>query len=249
MKRFFFILIALLATIGIFASENEKFNYVVTYKWGLIQKDAGEVEITKRPKGDGYELKLIAKTKPWADHVYKVRDTLISVTQKEKYRPIQYTYIAHEKNKYRRDNIKFSYSGNKVTGQSQKFKEDKNGNVNLTESTLEATGAVYDMLSVYFFLRDIDYSNLKPGETVNASIFSGSKEENLAVRCEGKEKIQLRDKTEHEAWHIVFKFTQGAGKKSSDDINCWISTAPDHTPLLIVGNLPIGTIRVHYVRS
>lgn len=230
------------------ATTTEKFNYVVTYKWGLIQKDAGDVEIIKKPHGDGYELKLIAKTKPWADHVYKVRDTLISVTHAEKYRPIHYTYIAHEKNKYRKDDIHFSYAGNTVKGASKKYKEDKNGNINETSANLEASGAVYDMLSVYFFLRDIDYSSLKPGETVNATIFSGSKQENLTVRCEGKETVELRDKSKHEAWHIVFKFTQGAGKKSSDDINCWISTDPSHVPLLIVGNLPIGQVRVHHVQ-
>lgn len=231
------------------ASETEKFEYVVTYKWGLIQKDAGEVEIHKKPSGSGYELKLIARTKPWADKVYKVRDTLISVTHKEKYRPLHYTYIAHEKNKYRKDDIRFSYNGNKVKGQAEKYKEDKNGKVNHTTSELEATGPTYDMLSVYFFLRDLDYSTLQPGESIHATIFSGSKEEDLDVRCLGKEPIQLRNKTEHEAWHIVFKFTQAGGKKSSDDINCWISTDPSHTPLLIVGNLPIGQIRVHYVGS
>ena len=231
------------------ASDTEKFKYIVTYKWGLIQKDAGDVEITKKPKGDGYELKLTAKTRPWADRIYKLRDTLTSVTFKEKYKPQQYTYIAHEKNKYRRDEIKFSYQGNKVTGHSVKYKEDKNGNITRGSDQLEGLLPTYDMLSVYFFLREIDYSSLKAGETVNATIFSGLKEENLEVRCEGKEKIQLRDKSEHEAWHILFKFTQKGGKKSSDDINCWISTTPDHIPLLIIGNLPIGQVRVNYEGS
>ena len=119
MKKIFFILsaIILFATIS-FASENEKLNYVVTYKWGLIQKDAGDVEITKKPKGNGYELRLVAKTKPWADKIYKLRDTLVSVTEKEHYRPLHYTYIAHEKNKYRKDDISFTYLGNAVKGKS-----------------------------------------------------------------------------------------------------------------------------------
>lgn len=232
---------------GVCFANTEKFNYIVTYKWGLIQKDAGEVEITKQPKGDGYELKLIAKTKPWADRVYKVRDTLISLTGKEKYKPVHYTYIAHEKNKYRRDEVKFSYVGNTVKGVAEKYKEDKNGNIKHSSTELESSLPTYDMLSVYFFLREIDYSTLKSGDIIKASIFSGSKEENLEVRCEGKEMIQLRDKSQHEAWHIVFKFTQQGGKKSSDDIDCWISTDKAHIPLLIVGNLPIGQIRVHHV--
>lgn len=232
-----------------FASGNESFRYVVTYKWGLIQKDAGDVTITKAPKDAGYELKMIASTKPWADKIYKVRDTLISVTEKEKYRPIRYSYIAHEKNKFRRDEIKYTYSGNQVKGFSEKYEEDKKGNITKSSHELQGTIPTYDMLSVYFFLRDLEYANMKPGDTVHATIFSGSKEENLNVRFEGIENVELRDKSQHEAWHIVFKFTQKGGKKSSDDINCWISTTPQRIPLLIVGNLPIGQIRVHYAGS
>lgn len=247
MKRYISIIVSLLiAVIGVNASTTEKLNYVVTYKWGLIQKDAGDVEITKKDNGNTYELKLIAKTKPWADKIYRLRDTLVSVTQKEHYRPLQYIYIAHEKNKYRKDDIKFSYNGNSVKGHANKYKENKKGEVVQSTNSLEATGATYDMLSVYFFLRDIDYASLKPGESVKATIFSGSKEEFLDVRCEGKEMIQLRDKSEHEAWHILFKFTQKGGSKSSDDIDCWISTKPPHIPLLIIGNLPIGQVRVNY---
>lgn len=248
MKRFLITIISfILLNVVSYAKTEEKLNYVVTYKWGLIHKDAGDVEITKQPRGDGYELKLLAKTKPWADRIYKLRDTLVSVTAKEHYRPYQYTFIAHEKNKYRKDDIKFSYSGNSVKGHAVKYKEDKNGNINRSEHEMTGTLPTYDMLSVYFFLRDIDYANLKPGEKIHATIFSGSKEEQLEVRCEGKEKIQLRDKSEHEAWHILFKFTQKGGKKSSDDINCWISTDSAHIPLLIIGNLPIGQVRVNYM--
>lgn len=249
MKRILFTLLVLLCINFIGKAEPaEKLHYIVTYKWGLIHKDAGEVEITRQPKNDGYELKLIARTKPWADRIYKVRDTLISETFKELYRPKKYTIISHEKNKYKRDDIAFRYEGDKVMGDVERIREDKSGNITRKVNFLEGTGPTYDMLSVYFFLRTLDYSNMKAGENISATIFSGSKEEHLDVRCEGKENIQLRDKSEQEAWHIVFKFTQKGGKKSSDDINCWISTDPSHVPLLIVGNLPIGQVRVYFTR-
>ena len=227
----------------------EKFKYVVTYKWGLIQKDAGDVLITKTPQGKGYELKMIASTKPWADNIYKVRDTMISVTSKEKYLPQSYTFLKHEKNKYRRDDIKFTYSGNKVSGQLTKYKEGKKGEITKSTHQLEGTVPTNDMLSVYFFLRELDYSKLKSGDEVKATIFSGSKSENLVLKCKGKEKIKLRDKKEYETWHIVFNFTREGGKKSSDDISCWISTDPSHIPLQIIGELPIGQIRVQYAGS
>lgn len=59
----------------------------------------------------------------------------------------------------------------------------------------------------------------------------------------------MRDKTEREAYHIKFNFTQDGGKKSSDDIDAWISTDSRHIPLYLVGKLPIGEIRVYLTAS
>lgn len=231
------------------AKLNETFKYVVSYKWGLINKDAGDVVITKRGKGNGYELKMVASTRPWADKIYKVRDTLISITERAHFRPLSYTNIAHEKNKYKRDNIVFSYNGETVVGKAQKYREGKNGEVTESDKVLEGIWPVYDMLSIYFFLRDIDYDSMKAGDVVRTTIFSGDKVEQLEVKYNGKEKVKLKDKMEEEAWYIQFKFTSKNGKKTSEDINCWISADRERIPLLIIGSLPIGQIRVNYVGS
>lgn len=62
--------------------KNETLKYVVTYKWGLIHKDAGDATVTLRRNGDQYRMVLTAKSKPWADKIYRVRDTLESVMRR-----------------------------------------------------------------------------------------------------------------------------------------------------------------------
>ena len=61
--------------------NNEDLHYVISYKWGLIHKDAGDATLSLRRHGANYNLKLTAKTKPWADRIYKVRDTLLGTVQ------------------------------------------------------------------------------------------------------------------------------------------------------------------------
>ena len=117
----------------------------------------------------------------------------------------------------------------------------------MTEKKLTGSGEVYDMLSVFYFLRNIDYSKLQKGETVKATVFSGSKAETITIRCVGTEEIKLRDKSKREAYHIKFKFTTAGKKKSSDDIDTWISTDATHIPLLVVGSLPVGQVKCCYV--
>jgi len=226
---------------------DESLHYVISYKWGLIHKDAGTATLTLRNSGDRYRLILTGKTKPWADRFYQVRDTLLGTVRKDGLKPEHYSKIAHEDGKYSRDDIAYSYNGNTVGGHATRVKIDKKGKRTDREKTFTASGHVYDMLSVFYYLRTIDYSQLASGHLVKATMFSGSKVEALTIRCVGKEKIKLRDKSRREAYHIKFKFTTEGQKKSSDDIDAWISTDPQHIPLQVVGNLPLGQVKCYYV--
>lgn len=252
MKNLKFI-IAALSLIFCFASmqakhfEDETLKYVVSYKWGLIHKDAGTATLQLRNLGDKYKISLTGMTKPWADKFYQVRDTLIGTVRKEGLKPESYSKIAHEDGKYSRDDIKYSYAGSTVGGAAHRVKIDKKGVRKESGKKFTATGATYDMLSVFYFLRSIDYSKLTSGHEVKATLFSGSKVESLTIRCVGKETIKLRDKSKREAYHIKFRFTTQGKKKSSDDIDTWISTDPQHIPLLIVGSLPVGQVKCYYV--
>lgn len=227
--------------------KNESLRYVISYKWGIVHKDAGEATLSLRNNGGEYSVMLTAKTKPWADRLYQVRDTLRATIRKSDFKPLQYTKIAHEDGKYNKDHIRYKYNGNTVTGICDIYKKNKKGVESKTSKTLTGTGPVYDMLSVFYYLREIDYDNLAKGKVLRATIFSGSQSETITIRCLGKEKIKLKNKTEREAYHIKFNFTSHGKKKSSEDIDSWISTDSSHIPLYLVGSLPIGQVRVYYL--
>lgn len=226
--------------------DDETLHYVISYKWGLIHKDAGEATLSLRNKGNEYDVMLAAKTKPWADKIYMVRDTLLGRITAKTLKPRSYTKIAHEKGKYGKDIITYTYSGEKVTGNCRRIRRGKDGKISESEKTLTASGPVYDMLSVFYYLRLIDYSDLSRGKVIKATVFSGSKAETITIRSLGKEEIKLRDKTVRDAYHIRFNFTTEGKKKSSDDIDTWISADSRHIPLYLVGQLPVGQVRVYY---
>ena len=244
------LLLGMMAGAGLKAATNfqdESLNYVVSYKWGLIHKDAGEATLSLKNQGSNYVVTLTGKTKPWADKFYQVRDTLKGTIRKAGLRPLSYTRIAHEEGTYGHDEIKYSYNGDIVSGKATSTWINKKGNRKDKEKEFTASGPTYDMLSVFYFLRTINYSELTSGKTIEATLFSGSKVEKLTIRCVGEEKLKLRNKSEREAYHIKFNFTTEGKKKSSDDLDAWISTDPTHIPLQIVGSLPIGQVRCYYI--
>lgn len=227
--------------------KDETLHYVITYKWGLVNKDAADATLSLRGSGNNYRLTLTAKTKPWADRVYKVRDTLLCNVDKHNFRPISYSKISHEGKSYRRDDIKYSWSGNKATASVTRKSRDGKKAPSESHKSFTATGSAYDMLSVFYFLRTLDYDELQNGKPVETSIFSGSKVERLTIRYAGREKLKLRNGTTRDAIKIKFRFTTEGRKKSSDDIEAWLSADSSHIPLQLIGSLPVGSVRVYLI--
>lgn len=224
--------------------SNETLRYVITYKWGLIHKDAGEAIMSLKNNGNSYNISLIGKTKPWADKFYKVRDTLISVVNKDRFRPQSYTRVAHEGGKYAKDMIAYSYSGTAVNGKVNKLREKKD---KITSSSLDlsANGPTFDLLSVFYYLRTLDPASLTTGKKITSTLFSGSHAETVTIWKVGEGKVKMRNGTERDAWHLRFKFTSKGGKKSSDDIDAWLSKDGAKVPLQITGSLPIGKVNAY----
>lgn len=249
MKRFALYILLVCASFSAMAAgmSDETLHYVISYKWGLVHKDAGDATLTLRNRGNNYQLQLTAKTKPWADKIFMVRDTLQSSVAKSAFRPVSYSKISHEDGKYRRDDIRYSRSGNSVTADVNRTSRDKKGAVTKTTKKFTATGTAYDMLSVFYFIRTIDYAKLESTKTLQTSIFSGSKVERLTIHYIGKEKIKMRNNTTRNAIKISFQFTTDGKKKSSDNIEAWISDDTSHIPLQLIGKLPIGSVRVYLI--
>ena len=246
-KTFLFVFVAfglmLSPLVNALNITNETLNYQVVYHWGIIWKHAADATLTTTKTANGYSSRLTGKTRSWADKIYTVRDTL-KCTMNSSFRPLKYEKLTHEKSYYAHDIVEFTNNGASTSAQCTRIRKNK-PTANLS---LSANGVAYDMLSVFFMLRNIDFDKMKSGNTYSTWIFSGKQKEILTVKYVGVEQIKLRDKSKHQAYHIKLKFTQDNGKKSSDDINAYISTDDQRIPLMVVGKLPVGEIKCYYAR-
>lgn len=244
MKRCIFILFCALAFTA-FAShtfESETLKYKVMYKWGLINKKAGTATITLNNQGDHYRSQLTARSEPWADKFFMVRDTLNGEFSTNGFRPNFYEKIAHEGNEHKHDIVRFSYSGSKVIGTCsrrvvKKGKETVNKNL-----TLESTDITVDMLSSFYYMRALPFDKWQKGHGHSITIFSGKRKETLTLKYQGVETVKVEDK-QYECYHITFIFTGDGGKKTSDDMDAWITTDSQRLAVQLEGKLPVGKVR------
>lgn len=252
MKRLLIILTAaILAVIPAIAQgvkfENETLNYKVMYKWGLISKQAGSAKLTLKVSPNVYKASLYAWSAPWAKSLYELKDTLYTTLSPKTLQPFTYTYISHENGRYAHDEVKFSRNGNTVTGKCTHEVRTKKGNWKYSNTTLTATGPTVDMLSLFFYIRTIDFPRMRIGTSQTMNIFSGRKKETLTLTYKGRQRLDMNGKS-YIAYYIIFTFTTD-GKKSSAPISAWITADTRRIPLQVEGQLPVGKIRCVWTGS
>ena len=132
----------------------------------------------------------------------KSGDTLSCTIQPSGMRPIIYRKASHEGKHSGIDIVRYSYNGNTSLAECTRIRPGKANNV----VRLQANGQAYDMLSIFFYIRALDYKAMVKNHIYTTTVFSGKKKETLRIRLVGTETIELRDKSKHVAYHVSFSF-------------------------------------------
>lgn len=228
----------------------ETLNYKVMYKWGLINKQAGTVRITCRKASTAGKLDvtLTAASAKWADRFYKLRDTLRGTLDARTFIPARYEKISHEGGEYKRDLITYIRQGSSVTAHCDRWRQ-KSEKKAVTYSTVNhtATGFYVDMVSAFYYMRYMDFGDMDKGDAKWMTIFSGKHKEKLTIRYDGMENVEY-DGNKYRCYAITFTFTstKNGKEKTSDDLHAWITADSRRIPVMMVGSLPVGSVRCYY---
>lgn len=253
MKKFIaFMSFVVLAVLSVAASHpdftNETVSYKVMYKWGLINKQAGRATLNIHRDGDKYVMALVARSEPWADKFYCVRDTLVGTMDARTFTPILYEKMSHEGSEDKHDVVRFEHHGNTVTGHCTR-RVFKKGRLKIDDSrVLRADGTTVDMLSSYYYMRSLPFDTWHSGQQATINIFSGKRKELLTFKYHGIENVKVDGKT-WRCYHITFIFTGDGGKKTSDDMDAWLTADSRRLPVQLEGKLPVGKVRCQITNS
>lgn len=234
--------------VALAAFTDESLDYKVMYKWGLVQKQAGHATLSLRVNGDNYNTSLTAASEKWADRFFKVRDTLTGVVRRADFRPLVYRKMSHEGGERKDDRVIYSYNGETVTGKCTRKAWDKKGALRTDQAqTFTAQGATIDMLSSFYWMRDLPYQKWQTGHTETINLFSGKRKEILTVKYLGKDTVKENKRT-YDCYHISFSFTDPANPRTrtSDDMEAWISADNARIPIKLEGKLKVGKVQCFY---
>ena len=238
------ILITIVTSLDSIAKDVETLSYKVVYRWGIVNKQAGRATFINEFDNDGIcRAMMYARTEPWADSLYSVRDTLKSIYDSTTRLPYNYTRIAHEGGSYAHDQVIFSNNSNISSAYCVCLRRKKNeSTTNRIETNLEANGPAVDLLSSFYYLRGLNFEKMQIGQSIVINIFSGKRKEILKITYTGLDSIKINN-NEEKCHKIIFTFSSKSGKTTSSPIKAWLSTDAKCIPMKIEGELKIGKVQ------
>lgn len=226
--------------------SGETLHYDIFYHWGIIWKKAARGTLHLKEacyRGqDAYHMNLACKTLSFADKIMRVRDTLNAYTTRGVL-PLHYEKISNEGSYWGKDVLDYIYRSNKTGGKVEIFR--RNRPTRDTINWIPTHG--YDMLSVFYYLRTLDYNNFKLFHTIALPIFTGRKVITMNVKYMGKTIVTLRNKKQWHAYRFNLSFVNDDNLKDEDPpIEVWMSNDKRKIPLKVEGKLPLGSLQAEY---
>jgi len=215
----------------------EEVVYKIYYNLSPFWFSAGEVSFKVEDAGDDYRFKVVGFTYKSLEWFYRGLYTFESEVNKKTLLPHQFIRTIEEK-KYSRYN-KFVFDQNKGTVKAWQGKT-----IDVAEMHVHDVGScTHDMISILYYMRNLDFNELRIGETIPVNVFLEEKYP-LSVRVLGKNEEKRIKGLGKQQTH-VFSPELVAGEVFSEgtQMTVWVSADENKIPLMIESPVRVGKIK------
>lgn len=256
-KRLITIVIAFCAILGLQAQTQckvynksfqagEELTYDLYFKYGILNPKAGESTlktISERYNNkDAYKMSLTAKSSGVVNSIFSINDTLSARMTKDLV-PLAFHKDAEEGGDHTIENMTYTYH---PSGEiSVHTKRTKNGEERFDE-VIKYNSCVYDMVSVVFYARTLDYANMKKGDEVKVDFITGKRKAYMIIEHQGIENIKANDGKTYSCIKLVLSM-MNVGDKAFEDkeeaMKVYITNDENRMPVRLDSKLKVGSTR------
>jgi hypothetical protein len=222
--------------------DGEQITYDLYFNYGIVRARAGAGSLTTdlvNYKGSSvFNMRMLLNTSGLTGGVYTVNDTLVSYVDMDM-RPLLFSKRAFEGKDYSIEVQSFNYAEEGVKVRTSRIFNGKKK----FEETLTTNDCTYDYLSVLALIRNLDYSDMKPGDSKEIHFLSGREIVNMTVNYNGTAKIKANDGQTYNTVQIVLTIYDKAFKNKKEAISASLTDDSNRIPVIINTHLKIGAIR------
>ncbi|WP_421920925.1 DUF3108 domain-containing protein [Marinifilum sp.] len=225
-----------------FAFESgEKLTYRGYYNWGFIWVAAGEVNLSienSRYQGkDAYKFYGTGKNLKAFDWFFHLRDTLCAYADRETLSPFYFDRRTHEAKYHAHHEYWFNYSDSTILSKIQKREKP------VKFDTLANKACTFDILSVAYYVRNLDFSKYKKGDKIPLSMLVDNEIHSLYIRYKGLETIKTKSGERFESLKFSPLLVQGTMFKGGEDMTVWLSNDNNRIPIQVEAKVLVGSVK------
>ncbi len=241
MRKFYVLLILLIGTLGWTYGqtlpylpeptykEGEKLTYKL--KYGFISAATGTLRVEKSKlrfsNPNAFHLSAFGQTSGPFSMLYTVKNKYDSYIDGNTYLPYLYTENIQEGSYSRQEYATFDHKNKSVSGKKGTFKSP--------------TGQFFDLLSAYYFSRNLDLSSLKKGDSFKITYFLNDEVAQLGVKYIGIEKIKTALGT-IECLKFSPEISPGRIFKKDSQLFLWVTNDGNRIPVKAHVEILIGSV-------
>lgn len=256
MKKYTILLIFALASIAAPAQcpvtntafkSGETLMYDMYFNWKFIWFKVGNATLnisasTYNGK-DAYRTSLITRTSSKADKYFVMRDTLKSYVTHDIV-PLYYTKRAKEGDRYRTDEVWYSYKD----GRNYARMRHRNRHGEIRVKNVSRTNCLYDMLSIMLKARCMDLSNIRKGYSFNFIMTDAGDLHNERLVYRGRDTFTV-EHTSTKYRTLVFSYIEKDDDTGKDHelVRFYVTDDDNHLPVRLDMNLKFGTAKAFLV--
>jgi len=230
------------STAELLASTAFKPGEKLTYElgWQFIVAGHAVLEVYPDQAFEGRvvrKFKMTARTRNAIDHIYKVRDSLTSITEHDLSRSLGYKKVQREGDEERDETIHFDW---------EKLEANYHEEISGKRRTIPIVPNTLDPLSAFYFVRN---QKFEVGSVLEGPMTDGKKCKVAQIKVVERETIKVNG-TKYDTFKLVpdIKDVGGVFKKSKDaKIEIWCTADERHIPVLLKSKVVVGSFKASLV--
>ena len=220
----------------------EKVDYTIYYNWGAMWVAAGSVtfrvDSTAINSKPFFKISGVGQTFKKYDWLYKVRDNYEVIAEVAPFRPIRFKRDVKEGSNEIYEDYVFNHKSGKVITLRKPDKKSQ-----LQKDTVNFSKCAFDVLSMIYHARNIDYSGLKVNDVIPITIFLDNEEHSSYIRFLGREELEVKSMGVFRTIKFKPLLIEGTIFNAGEDMTVWVTDDADKIPLLIDTPILVGSIK------
>lgn len=216
--------------------KGEKLTYVLSYTWGGVNTDVGEGVVTLDYVNGVYNPVVKGYTYKFYDFFFKVREHFESHFDEKTMRPLTFYRNTLEGN-YRMIN-RYTFNNDNYQIHAVTKKRDNPEK----DSILQGRSSTYDLVTLYYVSRTIDFSKVPVDEKQPISFAIDREIFDLYFIYKGKEVKKVPGMGTYKTMKFAVRLVAGEVFTGKDELMVWVTDDENKIPLMFESKILVGKV-------